>query len=448
MQGVGGGNGKAGNGRARALVAAAVAVAIALVAAGFFMVYGDEENGSGKDAASQGRELFKIKAPEVPAGESGVFLRGAWVTDEIYARTTTFGVIGVDPESGERKWRLPLDGLVCNASEHISSAGKTAVLMTESHNARAECTRLVVFDVNSGKKEWQKTMRAGQAAPDSKAGVTISQDVVAVRWAWRGTAAYKVSDGTLLWKAKKDSECVHESLTGGEELTAVVTCDHVVASVDSRVQKLDPETGKPTWEFRIPGAQTFAQVVSSDPMVVQRPRELMVIGEDRELTSTIPLKKHNPGCRTDIESCLSVVVDDRYVYLPSLEHKSGKGSSTNAVVAFDLDTGKAGWKSGAGRDRHIEPLRMEGGKLIAYKKPTYDAGGQIVAIDPVEKGKEQELRLRNPDDREDVEHGFTRTTHVERPLYENGRLYLQWSTLSDNYEDGLGAYVSAAFGPK
>ena len=454
--GVGGGNGKVGNGRvgngrARALVAGAVAAAVALAAVGFFMVYSDEENGGGKsdskDAAEQGKELFKIKAPEVPAGEAGVWLRGAWVTDEIYARTTTFGVTGMDPVSGKPKWELQLDGLICHASERISTSGKTAVLMTGTESAQSKCNRLVVFDVDSGKKEWQKTLRAGDVVQDNQVSVTVSQDVVAVRWGRRGVGAYKISGGSLLWKARQDSKCLHDSFAGGKELTAVVTCDGIISTPETRVQKLDPETGRPTWEFKIPGNRRAAQIVSSDPVVATVGANMMVVGEDRELKSTISLKKHNPGCRADSESCLSAVVDDTYLYVPSTDHRSDNGSFSNAVVAFDLNTGKPRWKSGSGKRRLIEPLRMEGGKLIAYKKPTYDNGGEIVAIDPAEKGK-QELLLRNPDDRQNVEHGFTRTTHEERPLYENGRLYLQWSMLSENFEDGLGKYIGAAFGLK
>jgi outer membrane protein assembly factor BamB len=448
--GNGNGNGTAGGGKVRALVAAGAAAAVVLAAVGFFVVYGDGESGGKSDprnAAEQGRELFKIKAPEVPAGEAGLWLRGAWVTDEIYARTTTFGVSGMDPASGKPKWKLQLDGLICHASERISTSGKTAVLMTETDSAQSKCNRLVVFDVDSGEKEWQKTLRADDLVQDNKVSVTISRDVVAVRWGRGGAAAYRISGGAPLWKAEQDSKCVHESFVGGTELTAVVSCDNGDTTSDSRVQRLDPETGKPTWEFKVPGARTNAQLVSGDPVIVQLPRELLVVGEDREVTSTISLRKHNPGCRVDNEVCTSAVVDDTYLYLPSTDRRSANGRSSNDVVAFDLDTGKPRWKSASGKDRLIEPLRMEGGKLIAYKKPRYDDGGEIVAIDPAEKGK-QKLLLRNPDGKRNVEHGFTRTTHEERPLYENGRLYLQWSTLSENYRDGLGKYIGAAFGRK
>ena len=441
-------DGKARKRKARVLLASAVAAGVALVAVGFLVLRGGEEPDSpGVDAGAEGRELFKIKAPELPEGESGLWLRGAWVTDAVYARTTTFGVMGVDPANGKRKWRLRLDGLVCNVSERISSSGKTALLMTANESAQATCNKLVVFDLESGKKEWQTTLRAEDVAVDSKAVVTISRDIVATRWGRGGAAAHRISDGSQLWKTGRDRECVPEAFTGGEELMAVVTCDDARASVESRVQRLDPETGRPTWEFKVPGVWTPTKLVSADPVIIQRPRELTVVGEDRKTKSTIPLKKHNPGCRADSETCLKAVADGNDLFLPSVGRRSDDGSSTNSVTAFDLDTGEPRWSSGAGKGRHIEPLRMEGEKLIAYKGPTRDAGGEIVAIDPADNGKHQELRLRNPDGEEAVELGFTRTTHEERPLYANGRLYLQWSTLSDNYTDGLGKYVSAAFGP-
>jgi hypothetical protein len=174
-------------------------------------------------------------------------------------------------------------------------------------------------------------------------------------------------------------------------------------------------------------------------MVIDVGREMMVVGQDRKLKSTISLKKHDSW---------HTVIDGTNLYVPSTGHRTADDSPVNAVVAIDLNTGQPRWKSSAGKGRYIEPLRMEGGKLIAYRKPTYDDGGEIIAIDPAEKG-EQKLLLRNPDDRKDVEHDFTRAPNGERPLYENGKLYLQVSALSENpLLDGPGKYISAAFGPK
>jgi outer membrane protein assembly factor BamB len=451
-QNVSGGGG--GNGKVVALIAAAVAAAVAICAVGFFLINGDvgaegksDEKSRSEDAGKQGKELFKIKAPNVHA-------IGSWVTDDVYARGTGDEIVGVDPASGKQKWKLPLDGLVCAASEHLSTSGKTAVVVAETESSDAPCSKLVVFDVNSGKKEWQKTIPNDSGGGWSSEEVTISQDIVATRSTGGDSVAYKISGGPALWQTDLlgEDDCRDKDFAGGKELTALARC-HKRGDDYLEVDKLDPKTGESTWEFKLPEELQHAQIISSDPVVIavcaelgsSRPTDMFVVGDNRKLKSRISLGElvSPRDCGLDA-TALSTIVDDKILYAPSQPHYEGddRSSTTNEIRAFDLETGQRKWTSGAGHKRHISPIRMEGDTLIAYKSATDDSGGEVVAIDPATHGKKQEVYLRNPDASAALESTLGVFAAESSSLYENGRLYLQRTLIWENDEK----HVSVAFG--
>ncbi|HEV7625133.1 MAG TPA: PQQ-binding-like beta-propeller repeat protein, partial [Streptomyces sp.] len=239
---------------------------------------------------------------------------------------------------------------------------------------------------------------------------------------------------------------------GGKDLMAVVECgDYTDPKV--KVQKLNPKTGKSTWEFEAPKGVEGARVISTDPVVLavgagtSVPTDVMTVGDDGKLKAKISLgdHKYDPGCSsTEIESCVTAVADEKYVYMPSGQHQ-GETTSTNEILAFDLDSGKPAWKSDAGESRTIVPVRMDGAKLIAYKKPSYDAGGQVVAVDPAKQGK-QEIYLRNPDDGARTESDLASISLRDAPLYVNGRLFLQRSLVSKSSLGSYGKYIGIGYG--
>ncbi len=78
---------------------------------------------------------------------------------------------------------------------------------------------------------------------------------------------------------------------------------------------------------------------------------------------------------TEIENCRGLAVGNNRLYIATEEHEGGgeSYSRTNEVVAFDLTTGKqTGERADAGDGYTITPLRMDGGNVIAYKRPPYD----------------------------------------------------------------------------
>jgi outer membrane protein assembly factor BamB len=456
-----------GNGKVIAIVAAAVAAVLAVVTVGFFLVHengkteaegekktGTTDGGGGKPASTEGKELFKIPSPKL-TDEETASVTGAWATDEIFAKSTLDGIIGMDAASGKQAWKISLDGQICAASRHATDDGKTAVVVAETRSSRAKCNQMVVVDLAKGKKVWQETMPNSDSATTLGMNMSISQNVVAAKWIG-GSVAYKLSGGGPLWKSEGSTGtggCEDEGFAGGEELMAVVQCGSY-SKPKLKVQKLNPKTGEANWEFDVPKGVQSARVVSSDPVVIavsagtSTTTDVMTVGEDEKLKSKISLgdRKYDPGCSTGVESCSSVVVDDDYVYLPSARHQ-GDSASTNEIIAFDIDSGRPKWKSDAGERRTIVPVRMEGDKLIAYKKPTYDAGGQVVAVDPAAQGK-QELYMRNPDDSAEIENNLAGITLREPPLYQNGRLFLHATLLSKRSTSSYGKYLGIGFGAK
>ncbi|SCK33698.1 PQQ-like domain-containing protein [Streptomyces sp. WMMB 714] len=440
-------------------VTATVGAAASLVAAGLFLIYGDAGGGAAREgdkpraeeSGRQGRTLFKVRSPKVTGGADSMDVVGSWVTDGSYARGTGETVVGMDPGSGERKWELPLDGRICHSSERASASGKAAVVVAESRSSGSACDQLVVFDVDSGKKEWQQELPNGGGSSAYETEVAVSREVVAATWEY-GSAAYSLSGGSPLWKHDLDDEgdCTNEDLSGGEVLTVVVKCGY---SDDLRVRKLNPGTGTSSWESKLPGDAETGQVVSSDPVVVAVDTDpgtgvrtdVMSVGEDGKLT-TISLGKEKyvlDPCQLYAESCPASVVDDDFLYVPSLAQGDGDGAQ-NEITAFDLRTGKLAWKSGAGKHRVIVPLRMEDGELIAYRLPAPGSGGEVVAIDPAAHGKKQEVLLRNPKAGAALESAFVRPREA-RILYEDGRLFLQQGAVPKS-PDPHQKYVSAVFG--
>ncbi|MBR7672733.1 PQQ-binding-like beta-propeller repeat protein, partial [Streptomyces daliensis] len=463
-----GGPGGGGNGKVVAIVAAVVALVLVAGVGGFFLLSGDDggsddeakggggssqgtEGGSNKPASVDGKELFKIQSPTI-TDDDPVSVVGAWATEKTFAKSTVNGIIGVNAASGKKAWEIPLDGEVCASSRHVTESGKTAVVFGETKSSDAACSQIAVIDLDKGKKDWQEKMPNADDASTLGINMTISQDVVAAKWLG-GSVAYKISGGSPLWKAQPTGDCKDEGFAGGEELLAVVSCGGY-DNPQMKVQKLNPTTGKSKWEFEAPRGVESISVISTDPVVLAvgagetTTTDVMTVGEDAKLKAKISTgeRKYDPGCSTEVESCATSAADDKYVYLPTEEHQGDSDyGRTNEIMAFDFNTGKPKWKSPAGEKRSIVPVRMDGDKLIAYKKPTYDSGGQVVAVDPAKQGK-QELYLRNPDDSAEAENNFAGITMREPPIFVGGRLFLQQTLISKDSTDSYAKYLAIGFG--
>ncbi|MGA5359621.1 PQQ-binding-like beta-propeller repeat protein [Streptomyces purpurascens] len=480
------GGGKKFNAQLAIIVAAVVA--IALIIGGGVWYSSSKDDGKKDDTASSGgstggtddnnggtasggkekapsdpsaKVLFQVPAPEVK-NDSTVVVSGSWLTDKTYAKSGIAQIVGYDRDTGGKQWTIPLDGPVCQASRHVTDDNKTAILYQPAMPTKADpshgCSQVAVIDLDAGKELWSKTVKTGDQLI-SFDNVTVSGKTVAVGSS-SGGAAFDIS-GKPLWSPKPSDSCYDAGYGGGEKLVAVRKC----GSYEQRqlhIQTIDPKSGKVISEYKMAEGIEYASVVSTNPLVVAAD-----VGDSAgdgsgisdffsidNKTGKLRTRISAPGeqfaarCEgiTRIEYCNQLAVGGDRLYIPTEEH-DGKGeySQTNEIVAFDLATGKqTGQRADAGDGYTISPLRMDGGNLIAYKRPPYDKGGQIVSIDG---GSFKETKLlENPASEQvrDVESSMS--PDYSEFLYAEGHLYMSKVYASKRSSTGDKEYLAVGFG--
>ncbi|NLU69996.1 hypothetical protein [Streptomyces sp. HNM0574] len=445
-----GGPGKTGGGNSGAKVAAIIAVAVVLVVAvgigGWLVLSGDDggnttatggTSGTGTGGGgAEAEQLIDVKAPTVSEVTN---VSGGWLVGDVFAKSSATEIVGTSVTDGSRAWTIPLKGGICAASQEKTDDGKVALVAKGSTASDANCDRLVLVDLTRHKVEWDKPLPNRPSR--SNDNVTISGDTVATAWIG-GAAGYRVSSGQQIWKAKDDAQCEDQGYAGGEELYAVVQCGHSFDSSQKyTVEKLDPATGKSQGRFQAPKGVQSVRVASTDPLVVvvgageSTPTDVMTVGDDHKLKARISLgDRYNKPCGTEVQSCFGMAVGEDEVYLSTTEHAgSGEaGRRTNEIMAFDMDSGKTKWKSEAGEDRQIVPFTVEDGKVLGYKLPGYQQGGEIVSVTPGSGAQKTLLRMPKSEVGQG-EQAFSLSTYsVRQPiLFEDGKLFLQEKLVSE-----------------
>jgi hypothetical protein len=480
------GGGKKFNAQLAIIVAAVVA--IALIIGGGVWYSSSKDDGKKDDTASSGggtggtddnnngtssggkekapadpsaKVLFQVPAPEVK-NDSTVVVSGSWLTDKTYAKSGIAQIVGYDRDKGSKQWTIPLDGPVCQASRHVTDDNKTAILYQPAMPTKADpshgCSQIALIDLDAGKELWTKTVKTGDQLT-SFDNVTISGDTVAVG-STSGGAAFDTS-GKLLWSPKPSDSCYDAGYGGGEKLVAVRKC----GSYDQRqlhIQTIDPKSGKVISEYKMAEGIEYASIVSTNPLVVAAD-----VGDSAgdgsgisdffsidNKTGKLRTRISAPGeqfaarCEgiTRIEYCNQLAVGGDRLYLPTEEHDgTGEYSQTNEIVAFDLTTGKqTGQRADAGDGYTISPLRMDGGNLIAYKRPPYDKGGQIVSIDG--GSFKQTKLLENPASEQVRDVETSMSPDYSEFLYAEGRLYMSKVYASKRSTTTEKEYLAVAFG--
>ncbi|GHD14776.1 hypothetical protein GCM10010313_41570 [Streptomyces violarus] len=480
------GGGKKFNAQLAIIVAAVVA--IALIIGGGVWYSSSKDDGKKDDTASSGgatggtddnnggttsggkekapsdpsaKVLFQVPAPEVK-NDSTVVVSGSWLTDKTYAKSGIAKIVGYDREEGGKQWTIPLEGPVCQASRHVTEDNKTAILYQPAMPTKADpshgCSQVALIDLDAGKKLWTKTAKTGDQLI-SFDNVTVSGKTVAVGSS-SGGAAFDVS-GKLLWSPKPSDSCYDAGYGGGEKLVAVRKC----GSYEQRqlhIQTIDPKSGKVISEYKMAEGIEYASIVSTNPLVVAAD-----VGDSAgdgsgisdffsidSKTGKLRTRISAPGeqfaarCEgiTRIEYCNQLAVGGDRLYIPTEEHDgTGEYSQTNEIVAFDLATGKqTGQRADAGDGYTISPLRMDGGNLIAYKRPPYDKGGQIVSIDG--GSFKQTKLLENPASEQVRDVETSMSPDYSEFLYSEGHLYMSKVYASKRSSSGDKEYLAVGFG--
>ncbi|EGX58082.1 secreted protein [Streptomyces zinciresistens K42] len=480
------------NGSRTAVVVASVVVVIALVVSGVWLYTSRDGGGKDETATSGGGTgggtggqgggpgggadtpdgtekvpsdpnsdlLFKIPSPDVPNGTS-VVVSGSWLTGKAYVKSGVSEIVGYDPGKGTRLWTLKLPGPVCQASKQVTADGVTAVAFQPAKPTKERpssgCSQLAAIDLGTGKKLWTKSAKTGGRALNFD-NVTVSGGTVAAGGISGGTA-FDIKTGKQLWAPKSGGGCYDLGYAGGPRLVAVRKC----GSYDQPqlgIQTIDPKSGKVISEYKMAEGVDYASVISTEPLVVAAEvGESDAIGisdafsiDNRtgklRIRVSLPADKFAARCAgvTTIEACTGVVVGNDRLYVATKEHAGTSDyGQTNEIVAFDLSTGKqTGQRADAGERYTITPLRMDGGNVIAYKRPPYDKGGQIVSIDG---GTFKETKLlENPAARSVRDVETRMSPEYSELLYAQGRLYMSARFASELSSSGERRTHVVAFG--
>ncbi|MER5989559.1 PQQ-binding-like beta-propeller repeat protein [Streptomyces viridosporus] len=483
-----GGGGRKPNAQLAIIVAAVVAIALIIGGGVWYASSGkdDDKNTSadsggtgGKDSKNGGeggttaggaekapadpgsKVLFQVPAPEVPKGSTTIATSGSWVTDTVYAKSGIAEIVGYDRDKGTEQWTIDLPGPVCEASGHVTEDNRTAIVYKPAMPTKTDpqrCTQVGVIDLAAGKELWSKTAKTG-TMPISFNNVTLSGGTVAAG-STSGGAAWEIGSGKQLWAPKTSDTCYDAGYGGGEKLVAVRKCGSY-GQRQLHIQTIDPKSGTVISEYKMDEGIDYAGIVSTDPLVVAADVGdsagdgsgisdfFSIDNKTGELRTRISAPGEEYGARcetiTKIEKCSGLAVGNDRLYIATEEHEStGKYSRTNEVVAFDLGTGKkTGQRADAGDGYEIVPLRMDGGDILAYKRPPYDKGGQIVSIDG--SSFEQTTLMENPAT-ESVRDVETRMLPDSAEiLFTQGRLYMSGVYASD-FSTSEKRYLVIAFG--
>ncbi|MFD5632356.1 PQQ-binding-like beta-propeller repeat protein [Streptomyces sp. NPDC127072] len=400
--------------------------------------------GGGKEKVpsdTSSKVLFQVPAPAVK-DDLSVTTVGSWLTDKVYAKSGNAEIVGYDPESGAKLWTIPLPGPVCLASRHTNDADRTAIVyepaMPTKDAPSHGCSEVAALDLGTGKKLWTKTVKSGDQKI-SLGNVTVSGNTVAVG-STSGGAGLDISTGKSLWAPKPTDTCYDSGYGGGDALVAVRKCGEYGSNRQLHIQTIDPRSGKVVSEYEMSSGIEYASVVSTNPLVVAADVGdsagdgsgisdfFSIDNKTGKLLTKIsaPGKKYAAKCDgiTKIEACSQLVVGNNKLYIPTEEHDGGaEYSRTNEIVAFDLATGKqTGERADAGDGYNISPLRMDGGNVLAYKRPPYDKGGQVVTIDGT-SFKETKL-LENPATETVRDAETSMLPDYAEIMYSGGRLYM------------------------
>ncbi|MFD4376498.1 PQQ-binding-like beta-propeller repeat protein [Streptomyces sp. NPDC058486] len=430
---------------------------------------GGDGGGSGSGLGGDGKEkpggktnsrlAFRIDVPKVPDTTP---VDGSWLTDKTFVKTGVNSIVGYDIDKGTVSWTLPLAGQVCGASRHKTADNKVPVLFEESKRVAPRyyqsCNQVGMVDLNTGKLLWSASVSGGGDEKARFSEVTLSGGTVAAGGT-DGGAAFDAATGKVRWKPQSnDQNCYDMGYGGGAGLVAVRKCGSYGAE-SVLVQNLDPVSGKPLSQFKMPQGVKYAAVVSTKPLVVAANvgdaaddgsgiSDFFSIDEKTgKLRTKIAANADRYAARcgsTSVEDCSQVLVGDDRLYVPTEEHEGSTGEygdETNEIIAFDLANGRtAPEKADAGDGYTLMPLRMDGGDLIAYKVPPYSKGGQLVSVNA--GTMKETLLLENPSDKgnRDIETSFS-ITGAEL-LYGDGRFFISATYASKTRES------DASFGKK
>ncbi|MEU4998317.1 PQQ-binding-like beta-propeller repeat protein [Streptomyces sp. NPDC021622] len=402
---------------------------------------GDGDGGEEQEDLNAGRQpgeskvLWYKEAPKVPG--SGADANGMWVKDDIAVKAAFKELNAYNVETGKAAWpTIKFPQKICGTTPTPTADGKIVVAYKDGIKDNAKCSQMQVVDLKTGDKGWQKPVEEeGLFDFASNADLSITGDTLMVGRSQSGTAL-RMSDGKKLFVSDKKDEgtCFPSGFAGGKKMLRALSCGAGSDTEHDELQQIDPKTGKAVWTKKFPKGWKVGRIYSESPTVVY------LSNEDKKQWNITTLKPNSSETRSEVsvdekfapecggstflggslQGCLGATVDDKNLYLPT-EASSG----ANEVVAISLSTGKEAWRTKSPLEESMLPMKAEGGSLIAYVNPSYDAGGQIVSISTSGSHTPKTL-LKNPEGTSEIENGFF-SKDVD---YVDGRFYISTTRLS------------------
>ncbi|MCF3169724.1 PQQ-binding-like beta-propeller repeat protein [Streptomyces violaceoruber] len=399
---------------------------------------GNGDGREGNDDLNAGRKPGEAKVAwlqknDVDVPRNGASVQGPWFAGDVVAKAMYRSVSGYSVADGKQKWTIPLPADVCAAPTDPTADGKIVIGVKDGTTDKSKCSVLQMIDLNTGKPGWKKSVKQnGTWDFLSDIGLAISGDTVAVGRTGNANA-YRVSDGKELF-GNPSGNCKPYAFAGGPKLIAAVNCRTGDAeNPQEQVQELDPASGKPKWTYQPPRGWEISKVYSTTPLVIRLDHEkkkqwaIAALTDAGKLRSQLAPAKGDTltaDCGRDfaifgkkLDGCSGVAADADTFYMATKDDTSGT-ARTNKIIAFDLNNGKPKWDAPAPAERVLKPLGMEGGELLLYMQPKYDAAGAVVTLPPT--GGTPKTLLQHPESAGRIENGF----FSSKVLYRDGRSYV------------------------
>ncbi|WP_181804645.1 PQQ-binding-like beta-propeller repeat protein [Streptomyces shenzhenensis] len=403
----------------------------------------DPENLNAGRKSGDAKVLWYKSAPDAPA--SGADAPGMWITGKTAVKAAYKQVFAYRVGNGDPAWApITFPQKICAVTSQKSADDKVVVAYMNGTSDRAKCNQLQEIDLDTGKKGWTATVADGGLFDSALSiGLTISGKTLMVGRSESGTA-YDLGSGAKLYDKKKyGAACFPTAFAGGSgRLVEVASCGAGGGNEHDEISQLDPVTGRVQWTRAVKQGWTVERTYSVDPLVVYMTNEdrnawnISVLDGKGAFRSEVKVnEKFAPRCGfagldRDLQGCQGVAADADTLYLPT--DVTGGG---NEIVAISLTDGTAKWRTKSPADESMYPVKVQGGRLVAYVRPSYDAGGQVVSIPTTGATHPTTRLLRNPQHTADIEDGFYDGAFD----WADGRLYLSATRLtgSDDAKEKL-----------
>ncbi|MEV5953636.1 hypothetical protein AB0M11_07640 [Streptomyces sp. NPDC051987] len=394
----------------------------------------DPEDLNAGRTSGEAKVLWYKSAPDAPA--SGADAPGMWITRKTAVKAAYKQVFAYRVADGVPAWApITFPQKICAVTARKSADDKVVVAYMSGTSDRAKCNRLQQIDLDTGRKGWTATVADGGLF-DSALSIelTISGKTLMVGRSESGTA-YDIGSGAKLYDKKKyGAACFPTAFAGGtDRLVEVASCAAGGSNAHDEISRLDPATGRVEWTRPVKKGWTVERTYSVDPLVVYLTNEekkawnISVLDARGTFRTEVKVdEKFAPQCGfagldRDLQGCQGVAADANTLYLPT-DVRGG----ANEIVAISLADGTAKWRVKSPTDESMYPMKAEGGRLVAYVRPSYDAGGQVVSVPTAGATHRTTRLLQNPRHTAEIESGF----YDGAVDWTGGRFYLSTTRLT------------------